>query len=243
MTRNQLAYWELVEKKRSNAAVEKETNRSNIAREVETNRHNLATEQETYRSNTVREKETERSNRANELLRDKQFLEQQRMNNLNYNLDLFRAQEQARSNLANEKLQMARNVISSAQMLSDSARVTEANRHNVETERFNLLQLSQKTRYDTIMANQSQQKIDEEMRSNLESENLRNTEIMLTYGRSVAATKGELSEKTRHNQSVEDETKRHNIVEELLQSVDSISRGIESGTRSIKNVISTFGGF
>lgn len=44
MTSNQIAYWNLEELKRSNAAKEGETRRSNLAREAETSRHNVAQE-------------------------------------------------------------------------------------------------------------------------------------------------------------------------------------------------------
>lgn len=48
MTTNQVAYWTLVESKRSNLAREEETHRSNIANETETHRHNVATESNQY---------------------------------------------------------------------------------------------------------------------------------------------------------------------------------------------------
>lgn len=44
MTSNQIAYWNLQETKRSNAARETETARSNRAREGETSRHNVVQE-------------------------------------------------------------------------------------------------------------------------------------------------------------------------------------------------------
>lgn len=75
MTANQIAYQQLEETRRSNAAKEAETNRSNVAKEVETNRSNRAKEQqqrdelvETARSNIARELETARSNRQNEII-------------------------------------------------------------------------------------------------------------------------------------------------------------------------------
>lgn len=55
MTKNELAYWDLQESKRSNLARETETNRNNVAVENETKRANLAREKETNRSNQVRE--------------------------------------------------------------------------------------------------------------------------------------------------------------------------------------------
>ena len=70
MTRNQIAYRELLETERSNRARETETNRSNLADENEYRRSNIARETETNRSNIARESETNRTNVANESLRD-----------------------------------------------------------------------------------------------------------------------------------------------------------------------------
>lgn len=66
MTRNQIAYWEMMENRRSNLAKERETNRSNLANERETNRSNLAREAETMRNNLVVSAETNRANLARE---------------------------------------------------------------------------------------------------------------------------------------------------------------------------------
>lgn len=75
MTRNQIAYQELLEKGRSNRAQETEANRSNLAREAENNRANLAKERELNRHQLETEaqgraglEETARSNRAKESL-------------------------------------------------------------------------------------------------------------------------------------------------------------------------------
>lgn len=69
MTRNEIAYQQFVENRRSNMANERETNRSNVAREAET-----------YRSNTAKEFETNRHNLATEDLGYKNYEETKRHN-------------------------------------------------------------------------------------------------------------------------------------------------------------------
>lgn len=109
MTQNQIAYWELEEKKRSNRVQEGETKRHNVATEFiqagtleENKRHNVVSEgiafgtlAETERSNKARESETHRTNLANEALKHE-------------------------SNLYSREVGMAQ--------------VAESNRHNVATE-------------------------------------------------------------------------------------------------------------
>lgn len=122
MTRNQIAFYEAKEKKRSNLVNENiasrtlmETARSNRAREGETNRHNLITEgqtnqslSETKRSNLAKEYETARANRAKEY-------------------------ETWRSNYANERISNDRNIITGAY---NSGYLSELARHNAESERL-----------------------------------------------------------------------------------------------------------
>lgn len=121
MTRNQLAYWELQEKMRSNRATERETNRSNVAKETETSRSNLAKEGETHRFNLVTEAlergkqaETKRSNLAHEYLTERglvntrnQIAEQARHNRATESLDRGRLTETERTNKANEGIRSA----------------------------------------------------------------------------------------------------------------------------------------
>lgn len=75
MTKNQIAYQQQIETKRSNLANEVERKRNNQAIEAlrgqelaEAIRANQAREAENYRSNTTREAETARANRASEAL-------------------------------------------------------------------------------------------------------------------------------------------------------------------------------
>lgn len=61
MTSNQVAYWSMIENRRSNLAREQEQNRANLANEDlktislgEEARHNVVTEQETHDNNVAR---------------------------------------------------------------------------------------------------------------------------------------------------------------------------------------------
>lgn len=81
MTRNQVAYREILETERSNKAREAETSRSNLASEGETHRSNVAREFETNRSNVARESETNRANVAYESLRDAELQQRKKYEN------------------------------------------------------------------------------------------------------------------------------------------------------------------
>lgn len=81
MTRNQIAYRELLETERSNKAREAETGRSNLANERENRRSNIAREAETSRSNIARESETNRTNVANESLRNAELQQKKKYEN------------------------------------------------------------------------------------------------------------------------------------------------------------------
>lgn len=94
MTQNQVAYWNLQELKRHNAATEAETNRANVTAEQETSRKNRASEsvqlmthQEAVRHNLAQENlnitqlaETQRHNVAQELQFSIQSRETERHN-------------------------------------------------------------------------------------------------------------------------------------------------------------------
>lgn len=120
MTKNQIEFWSLQERRLANERNWKETSRSNRAKEVETNRHNLETERfnsrnllETSRANKVREAETERSNRARE-------------------------QETWRHNYSTEKENIRHNVVSES----------ELNRHNLTSESLSKQQLDELGRHN-----------------------------------------------------------------------------------------------
>lgn len=99
MTKNQIAYNELLEAKRSN-----------IARETETARSNRANETETHRANVTRETETARHNQQSESLGFAQLEETKRSNRANESIKAYTAQtdrsalaENMRANLAREE--------------------------------------------------------------------------------------------------------------------------------------------
>lgn len=98
MTRNQIAYWDLKEKERSNLANEMETKRSNMAREGETARHNLATEGLTSSQVSIQQQtadEQRRSNLANENINVRKLI-------ADNNIKLQQLDEMIRNNKAME---------------------------------------------------------------------------------------------------------------------------------------------
>lgn len=241
MTRNQIAYWDLQESKRSHRAVEKETNRSNLAREAETYRSNLAREQENVRHNKVTEVETERHNRATETLTDKQLRETVRHNQAGELLNFQIAQENARANRAREAVQSAQVQFSYDSLKQQAGQIQETVRHNKASEKLGLIDAAIRKQYNDTMAEQSLLKLNETMRSNLENENLKNKEIMLTYAQRTEQSRGQFTETVRHNQTSEDETHRHNVVNEVLELGRTASQNVESFTRSVGNLLK-FGG-
>lgn len=138
MTRNQISFAELQEKKRYNKAQEglasdtlTETQRSNRAREAETHRSNLANEYELRRAHLINEAEAERSHRANE-----------RIGYMNNYVDQQRLQETQRANLAQEELTGNRDLSTKQAAYMNAANAskrTEA-QNQVDTARANLYQ-------------------------------------------------------------------------------------------------------
>lgn len=80
MTANQIAYWNLQETKRANAANEAEMNRANMVREAETERSNRAKERETARTNRANEGIRREANTINSLHLSRMDSETQRHN-------------------------------------------------------------------------------------------------------------------------------------------------------------------
>lgn len=105
MTRNQIAYNQLLEDTRSHKANETETNRSNLAKEAETHRSNLAGEVETNRANIAREKENYRSNKAKEKATNYANKETKRHNKATEKLDKYRTDKQSSTSLAVGQIQ------------------------------------------------------------------------------------------------------------------------------------------
>lgn len=122
MTANQIAYWNMMESKRSNLARERETYRSNVARETETHRNNTATEAltglrdaETKRNNLARLAEEKRNNIAR-LAEDERThrvkeAEDHRTNVFNEQIKLLDVQEKGRANQAGELLKQTDQVL------------------------------------------------------------------------------------------------------------------------------------
>lgn len=148
MTSNQIKYWDLEEKKRSNKANEIETNRANVARERELNRSNVA-----------RETETNRHNLATELQQQRELAEQSRHN-------VTVETEANRSNVANEYLKHETNLISDKVGMANVglgySQLSELVHHNRNQERLNY--------YDTVTR---QQVAEETKRNNLAQEQQR----------------------------------------------------------------------
>lgn len=94
------------ETKRSNLAREQEERRSNLAGEQETKRSNLARERETYRSNVAKESENVRYHNLDIGHKYDELAETKRINTV-------RAEEQERTNKANEQIRADTNAISS----------------------------------------------------------------------------------------------------------------------------------
>nr|AVX53789.1 putative ORF1 [Marmot picobirnavirus] len=122
MTQNQIAYWNLVETRRSNQAKERENTRSNTAKERENYRSNLAREQETAthnriveandirnlqenkRSNQARERETNRTNLANEDIRRTTNTNNWLNTQMNRNLEYDKLNETKQRRYVDERL-------------------------------------------------------------------------------------------------------------------------------------------
>lgn len=148
MTRNQIAFWELVENRMHNRATEKEANRSNVARENETHRSNVQNEMESRRHNilsetlqgkdiSVKDKvadETKRHNLAMEQFNKQQnelgwanLGNEQRKTENAYILGTRQARENERANRANE-------AIRSGELAVHAGQLDETVQHNRNTE-------------------------------------------------------------------------------------------------------------
>lgn len=162
MTKNQIDYWNFVENKRHNQAMELYSSGTLN----ETKRSNLAREEETQRSNLARESETKRSNLANELLGTSRLQEDVRHNQTS-------EKETSRSNIAREFETNRSNVANEIEThRSNVAREVETNRHNRADEEI---------RNDQNIINREHYlRMDEEThRSNLANEKIRSAEAQV----------------------------------------------------------------
>lgn len=232
MTRNQIAYWELQESKRSNRAKERETNRSNVAREIETNRSNLAQEKQNrinsnrnYLMNVLNLQELHRNNVAVSDLRSAELKEQSRRNRVseaqnqsNLSLQAYEAntrriaqKEIQRANMSREyqnKLDYYQDVKQSDRSYLLSRRtVDETNRSNLAREQVQFQSLA------------------EQQRSNLANENIRQY--------SNFTQRMSVQEQVRHNQAQERETARHNITTEAFNAIQT---GVDAATKLLSTL-------
>lgn len=224
MTRNQIAYWELTENKRSHLANERENQRTHKAQESETNRHNLATESEINRHNLATEDLTQQQIRNNYEISLKQAAETERSNRAREFQNYQNYLENARAARKQEKLEQSRIDLGYYQAGVSYASVREQQRHNMANEDYQLADLGMRTKNNYILANQGQQKIDETIRSNLANEAQRHQDTMLTYAQRTTQASGSISEQERHNVATEEETKRHNIWNDILETIKTADK-------------------
>lgn len=216
MTRNQLAYWQLEEAKRSNRANEQETNRSNIARETETNRHNVVSEQE-----------TERHNRAMETFNLKQLDEQMRANQAHETAVARQQTEVERANLVRENQNQQSINLGWGQLALGYSQLSETIRNHKMNEDINLMSLQETTRNHEANEAISRANLEETARANRKSEGLRTQQQALDSIK-IEQEASRNAEQARHNEAVESETHRSNVVSEVI-----------SGIRTVNDIIGT----
>lgn len=234
MTRNELAYWELQETKRSNRAREIETNRANVAMETENNRSNLARERETNRSNQAREIQNRiDSNRnyriqeatldqrkyefyMNNQLAQRQQREVERANKANEDIkrdqntvQILQYGEQRRTNIANENIKRDQ-----LQVTIGQNRVSNVqNAFNLQTQRYNAEQ--------TAAINKEKNRLQQQSNSYTLAKLQQDREVQLRNWR----------ETNRHNLATEDLTRSKyryefvsNVVKSGFNSITSVAK-------------------
>lgn len=239
MTRNQIAYWELVERERNNLATEAEIHRANLAREAETKRSNLARERETFRSNLARETETKRSNLAAEHLRDLERRQQ-------FTLTTRSQNETERSNRAREQLQAAQLVQNQKYQSAEIAVSQQRNAISAMESRIHQGQLDNARRQTELLDLREGQKIKETSRANMASESIRTQQLYETKRANMASesakrvdqqlVKERNLETIRSNQRREIETHRHNSMMEATEWVKVATPLIAANSDSIKSL-------
>lgn len=106
-------------------------------------------------------------------------------------------EEKSRSNLEQERIrwgELAETTRHNSQVESES------HRHNVAQERYNAQSLGETVRHNTMTERQAANELAEHSRHNLADEQIRTSQV---------------TETNRHNVATEDETRRHNIVNEV----------------------------
>lgn len=211
MTRNQIEYHRLQEYKRSNRATERETYRSNRAREAELQRSNLA-----------RERETKRSNEANELLNTLARQETIRSHRATEDLEHYRTREVKRANLENESIAKQKNALQmgsislSYRNMLNSAQADRAR----EQLTFNTLQETKRSNNLQYVVNLARN--NETTRANLQNESINRMNAQ-TRLFEAQTEQSKLLETSRHNKTMEQETRIHNRVSELADLIRASS--------------------
>lgn len=188
----QVSYWTMKENQRHNKVSEaqaertlQETERSNKAKEGETSRHNLASEAETYRSNKTRELETARSNLAVETETKRRNLaveqisrdtlaETTRHNVATENFNVISLQETRRHNTATEAI--------------SSSQVAELSRHNRASEEQAATTAYNNYVVDTWKLAETKSYHQQQIQSNEEIADKRNTNTLIAAGIGAGAT-------------------------------------------------------
>lgn len=182
MTKNQIEFWKHQEQKRANAANEAETARANREREA----HNVRLLEESRWVNRANLSETGRHNMETERQARSDLLERTRSNLASEGntaqrnaVEFAKVTEQARTNIANESLKHAANVIAGRQ--ADTAQFSAEDISNYRSGQLGI---------GITQTKLDQQRLDEQKRANQASEALRSLEIGARTGTEVLGTLG-----------------------------------------------------
>lgn len=218
MTTNQLRYWELQENKRHQRVVENETQRSNIARERETIRSNVAGELNNRYATNMQFRlgylNYLENNRAN-------LVREENTRYSNYTARLEQAERQ-RSNLANES-------IATGNLIATVGR-------NVEQMRANLVSEQLKRQDQSLTATKMDRDFVISLGNLAETERSHKANEDIAYA-SQAIDVRKLDETIRHNQAVEIETKRNNLIQNQQKNVDLINDANRIKFTTLANVL------
>lgn len=217
MTKNQIDYWNLVETERANKARENENYRSNRAKEElqrQQNSNTLAIGMgnlgELNRSNLARELENNRSNMTREQIAQYEAALKA--------LELPVKQQQADASMMQARV-----------ALGNLAEVQRSNRAN---EAIKWSNLDEVIRDNTV--NQ-----EERERSNRRNEEIQNFKVVSdrgqSYDRNTIAT-AQQTESARHNQAMENETKRNNLINQQLEAAGLMQK-IQHETAQDQNAL------
>lgn len=218
MTANQIAYWQLVETRRANAAREVETNRANVAKENEQHRSNVASEAEAVRSHLAAEAENIRSHQATESLTTRDLIERNRHNLVTEveaeRSNRAREEETLRANLAGETLKQQANLL-------QKASIAETASHNRELE---ALQAESNLIASTRVGNENQHWLRGDLeahRANTTREQQQVNAAAETAAQNAAQREQWTAQNDLEQQKI-DEAKRNNTWKNTNQSVEIV---------------------